>query len=96
MGAEFNNNVPTKFPKLTVKAPRGSDHLNAERAKATFNIDAVSKFVFGEDYLNRVKKVLPVLESEPAFEKTQRYYQSRYQRIAHAYEKDKRMFELAQ
>ena len=91
----FNNNVPTKFPKhLTPKGPDGPELLEAERAKASFNVKAVSKFMYGEEVLEKMQTVARVLESEPAFEKTQRYYQGRPERIAHAYEKDKRLIEL--
>ncbi|KAI8145925.1 acyl-CoA dehydrogenase/oxidase [Fennellomyces sp. T-0311] len=97
MTAAFNNKVPTKFPKgLKPKSPSGSDLLQAERAKATFNVDSLSKFVYGQDYLERLNRITRVLESEPAFEKTQRYYQSRPEKLAHAYEKDKRAVELAE
>ena len=92
----FNNNVPTKFPKLEPKTPAGPDLIQAERAKASFNVGAVSKFILGEDYLARMNKIVPILESEPAFEKTQRYFQSRYERHAHGYEKDNRMIELTE
>ncbi|KAI9259010.1 acyl-CoA dehydrogenase/oxidase [Phascolomyces articulosus] len=91
----FNNNVPTKFPKhLTPKGPNGPELLEAERAKASFDVNAISKFMYGEKFLAKMNNVARVLESEPAFEKTQRYFQGRPERIAHAYEKDKRLIEL--
>ncbi|KAI8141427.1 acyl-CoA dehydrogenase/oxidase [Fennellomyces sp. T-0311] len=91
----FNNNVPTKFPAhLVPKEPSGPDLLQAERAKASFDVQAMSKFMYGEEYLEKMNNVTRVLESEPAFEKVQRYFQGRPERIAHAYEKDKRLIEL--
>ncbi|KAI8391735.1 acyl-CoA dehydrogenase/oxidase C-terminal [Radiomyces spectabilis] len=90
----FDNNVPTKFPALAPKAPSGDLLLAHERAKAQFNVDELSKFMYTEEWLNKMHKVLKVLETEPAFDKTNRYYESRQQRVGSAYMKDKRLIEL--
>ncbi|KAI9259026.1 acyl-CoA dehydrogenase/oxidase C-terminal [Phascolomyces articulosus] len=96
MVTSFNNNVPTKFPKLQPKAPNGPDLLQIERSKASFDVDALSKFTYGEEFLKRKDKILKILEAEPAFEKTQRFFQGRHERLMHAYEKDKRTIELSE
>lgn len=93
--ATFNNNVPTKFPKLAPKGPSGDIVLAAERAKATFNPQELTKFMYGEEWLDRFSRVLEAIENEPAFDKSHRYYQSRNERVADAFKKDKRMVELA-
>ncbi|GAB5586978.1 hypothetical protein Unana1_01878 [Umbelopsis nana] len=93
--ATFNNNVPTKFPKLAPKGPAGDLVLAAERAKASFDPQELTKFMYGEEWLERFGKVLEIIENEPAFDKSKRYYQSREDKIADGFKKDKRMVELA-
>lgn len=94
MSSSFDNNVPTRFPNLPPKAPGGDLLLAEERAKATFDVKELSKFMYTEEWLNKMYKVLDVLESEPAFDKSDRYFQSRKERIASSLWKDKRLVEL--
>ncbi|KAG2226088.1 hypothetical protein INT45_011705 [Circinella minor] len=96
MTRTFDNNVPTKFPNLQPKAPNGTDLLQIERSKASFDVNTLSKFSYGEEFLNRKEKILRIIESDPAFEKSQRFFQSRHERMTHAYEKDKRTIELSE
>lgn len=92
----FDNNVATKFPKLAPKGPSGDLLLANERAKGTFDVNELAKFMYTEEWLQRMHKVLAVLESEPAFDKTDRYYLSRKDKIASSLWKDKRLIELVQ
>lgn len=91
----FNNNVATKFPNLKPRGPGGEALLAAERAKTNFDVKALSKFMYTEEWLNKMNQVLEVIENEPAFDKTGRYYQSRTDKISTGLWKDKRMVELA-
>ncbi|KAI9499269.1 acyl-CoA dehydrogenase/oxidase C-terminal [Zychaea mexicana] len=93
--AGFKNNVPVRFPDLPPKSPSGADLIQVERAKATFDVKALSKFLNGEEWLSKLEKIVPILESEPVFDKTQRYFQGRDAKIRNAWEKDKRHLELA-
>ncbi|KAH8548711.1 acyl-CoA dehydrogenase/oxidase C-terminal [Umbelopsis sp. PMI_123] len=93
--ATFNNDIPTKFPKLEPKGPAGDIVLAAERGKATFNTQELTKFMYGEEWLERFSRVLEVIENEPTFDKSKRYYQGRDERIDDAFKKDKRMVEIA-
>lgn len=90
----FNNNIPTKFPALGPAPPNGDLLLANERAKASFDVKEMSKFMYTEEYLNKMYKVLDVLESEPAFDKSNRYHESRPEKIASSLWKDKRLVEL--
>jgi acyl-CoA oxidase len=91
----FDNNVATKFPNLKPRGPGGEALLAAERAKTSFDVKALSKFMYTEEWLNKMNYVLEIIENEPAFDKTSRYYQSRPDKIATGLWKDKRMAELA-
>lgn len=91
----FQNNVATKFPDLKPKGPGGEALLAAERAKTSFDVKSLSKFMYTEEWLDTMKNVLEVIENEPAFDKTTRYYQSRADKISTGLWKDRRMAELA-
>lgn len=95
VNSSINNQEPVKFPDLEPKGPPGSKVLEQERAKASFDVDALTKFMYGEQWLQSLERVLPVLETDPAFDKSKRYFQNRQERIHHAYDKDKRIIELA-
>ncbi|KAI9274257.1 acyl-CoA dehydrogenase/oxidase C-terminal [Sporodiniella umbellata] len=92
----FDNNVPTKFPQLAPKEPSGELFLANERAKSTFDVNELSKFMYTEKWLQKMNRVLQVLESEPAFDKKGRYYQSREDKVNTSLWKDKRIIEVAQ
>ncbi|EIE85424.1 hypothetical protein G6F46_009406 [Rhizopus delemar] len=91
----FDNNVATKFPNLAPKGPSGELFLANERAKATFDVEELSKFMYTEGQLQKINKVLQVLESDPAFDKTNRYYESREDKITTSLWKDRRLIEVA-
>lgn len=91
----FDNNVPTKFPDLQPRGPGGEALLAAERAKASFDVQTLSKYMYTEEWLTKMNRVLQVVENDPAFDKSKRYYQSRNEKIKTGLWKDKRMIELA-
>jgi acyl-CoA oxidase len=93
--SSFNNNVPTKFPKLKPRGPGGEALLAAERAKTNFDVEALSKFMYTEKWLSTMEKVLEVIENEPAFDKTNRYYLSRHEKVITSLQKEKRIVDLA-
>ncbi|KAI9281999.1 acyl-CoA dehydrogenase/oxidase C-terminal [Sporodiniella umbellata] len=92
---KFDNNIATKFPSLKPKTPSGDVLLKAEREKTSFNVKFLSQFMYTESWLNKLHKVLDIIENDPAFDKTGRYYQSRSEKVKAGLRKDKRMFELA-
>lgn len=91
----MDNNVATKFPKLAPKGPSGELLLANERAKGTFDVEELSKYMYSEEWLQKMSKVLQVLETEPAFDKTNRYYQTRKEKITTSLWKEKRLIEIA-
>lgn len=95
MVAADNNNQPTRFPPLAPKSPSGVDLLAAERRKSSFNVDSMTKFIYPDGWLDRMHKVLAVIEKDPAFDKTMRYYQNRYEGMRQAYAKEKRIRQLS-
>lgn len=93
--SNFNNNIATKFPDLKPRAPSGEALLETERAKTSFDVKALSKFMYTEEWLDRMYKILNIIENDPAFDKTKRYYESRSEKIKSSLWKDRRMTELA-
>ncbi|KAI9313438.1 acyl-CoA dehydrogenase/oxidase C-terminal [Dichotomocladium elegans] len=92
--ASFNNKVATRFPALPPAGPDGDLLLASERAKGTFDVKELSKFMYTEEYLDKMNKVLEVIESEPAFDKSGRYFQDRHEKITSSLWKEKRLIEL--
>ncbi|ORX45296.1 acyl-CoA oxidase [Hesseltinella vesiculosa] len=91
----FDNNVPTTFPKLEPRGPGGPFLLAQERAKATFDPKELTSFMYGDEWLAKLDKVLNVITNEPTFDKTDRYFESREKKIATSYQHDRRFFELS-
>lgn len=91
----MDNNTPTRFPDLKPRGPGGDLLLAAERAKASFDVNELSKFMYTQEWLDKMNKVLAVIENEPAFDKSDRYHQSRKEKIQRGLEKDKRLFDLS-
>ena len=89
-----NHYRPTRFPNYSVKAPTGAALIEQERVKATFNVKTLSKFIYGEEYLAKLDKIVPILENDPVFNKSRRYFQGRDEKIRDAWRKDRRFLEL--
>ncbi|KAI7865503.1 acyl-CoA dehydrogenase/oxidase C-terminal [Spinellus fusiger] len=90
----MSNNIPTQFPNLPTKSPSGAQLLAAERAQASFNVNDLSELMYTKEGLDNIGKIVDILESEPAFDKSERYYQGRPARITSTLWKEKRMIEL--
>ncbi|KAI8984227.1 acyl-CoA dehydrogenase/oxidase C-terminal [Mycotypha africana] len=91
----LKNNISTKFHDVKPRSPGGAAFLAAERAKCSFDVESLSKFMYTEDWLNRMNQILEILVNEPAFDKRNRYHQSRKDKISTGLQKDKRLVELA-
>ncbi|KAF9912491.1 hypothetical protein EC991_010578 [Linnemannia zychae] len=85
-----------RFPNLPPSEPQGADLLAQERAQTTFSVNEVSNFLYGEVYLERQERLLALIESEPAFDKSNRYFRGRSERFAAALRKDHALIKLAQ
>ncbi|KAI8098233.1 acyl-CoA dehydrogenase/oxidase C-terminal [Gilbertella persicaria] len=50
--------------------------------------------MYTEEWLNKMNRILQVIEKEPAFDKSTRYFQSRKEKVSTGLQKDKRLAEL--
>ncbi|KAF9955936.1 hypothetical protein BGZ72_003253 [Mortierella alpina] len=85
-----------RFPDLPPSGPQGSELLAEERSKTTFSVHDLSNYIYGEEYLERQEKMLSLIENEPAFDKSNRYYLGRTERFAGALKKDYALVKLSQ
>ncbi|KAF9904235.1 hypothetical protein BX616_001369 [Lobosporangium transversale] len=85
-----------RFPNLPPSEPQGSDLLAQERARATFSVHDLSIYLYGEEYLQRQQKMLELIENEPAFDKSDRYFLGRTESFANALRKDYTLVKLSQ
>ncbi|KAF9433462.1 hypothetical protein BGZ76_009425 [Entomortierella beljakovae] len=84
-----------RFPNLPPAGPQGSDLLSQERSKTTFSVNDLSVYLHGEEYLDRQQKFLELIENEPAFDKSDRYYLGRTELFARAFRKDAALIKLS-
>ncbi|KAF9970886.1 hypothetical protein BGZ73_006266 [Actinomortierella ambigua] len=84
-----------RFPNLPPSGPQGSELLSQERSQTTFSVHEVTKYLYGEEFLERRERLLNIVENEPALEKETRFYDGRTERFAHALRKDHRMVQLS-
>ncbi|KAG0362360.1 hypothetical protein BC939DRAFT_232197 [Gamsiella multidivaricata] len=85
-----------RFPNLPPSEPQGSDLLAQERAKTSFSVHELSTFLYGEIYLENQERLMAIIENEPAFDKSNRYFRGRTERFAAALRKDHAIVKLAQ
>lgn len=83
-----------KFPNLSVPSPNGTEILQRERAKATFDSEELARYIHGDEYLERQERLLQILESEPIFDKSNVYYQGRDVKFRESMAKAKRMVQV--
>ena len=84
-----------KFPELPILGPGGTEILTRERAKATFDVDDLAKYIHGEEYLERQERLLRIIENEPLFDKSDIYYQGRNEKFRSSMAKAKRMIQVS-
>lgn len=46
------------------RSTKGTRMLEIERAKASFSVEALKTYLHGQEYIDKLNKILPVLESE--------------------------------
>ncbi|TPX31171.1 acyl-CoA oxidase [Synchytrium microbalum] len=76
---------------LVPSAPHGVEVLAVERSNATFKVDEMTSILYNKARLERERKVLKVMESEPVFSKRERFFQGRTERFYHAMQMMKRI-----
>jgi acyl-CoA oxidase len=89
--------MPTnpEWVKALKPATDGGELLRKERAKSDLPVDNVSKFMFGEEFLETRRKILEILQSEKVFDKSQNYFTGRIARFEAALARAKRLRLLA-
>lgn len=85
-------NVPSH---LKPSGTAGSKLLQIERSRASFSSEALTVYLYGQPYLDRMARLLNLIQPEEAFDKTRLNYQGRSERFRHALRKEKRFVQLA-
>ena len=87
---------PIKIPsQLTTPAgTHGTRLLEIERSKASFSVEDLQLYLFGEDRLRRMARILPILSTDPHFDKSKIHYMSRTEKYKHGLAKEKRLAQL--
>ncbi|TNY18023.1 acyl-CoA dehydrogenase/oxidase, partial [Rhodotorula diobovata] len=83
--------IPDGFQPLGTS---GTRLLEIERAKASFSPAELREYIYGNEYLERQARILPIVENEPAFDKSQIHYMSRGDKYRHGLKKEKRIVQL--
>ncbi|GAA5865050.1 hypothetical protein JCM8547_007694 [Rhodosporidiobolus lusitaniae] len=93
--------VPTTTPPIQIPehlakqtGTSGGRLLEIERSRASFSPADLQTYLYGKEALERRKRILAVVENEPAFNKSQIHYMSRSDKYRHGLRKDKRMVQL--
>lgn len=68
--------------------------LEIERSKASFSSAELARYLHGDDYLERKRRLVELFEHEPAFDKRSLPYMSRTDKYKHGLAKDKRFAQL--
>ncbi|KAF9578212.1 hypothetical protein BGW38_006109, partial [Lunasporangiospora selenospora] len=85
-----------RFPNLPPSGPQGSELLAQERSRTTFDVHELSNYLYGEEYLERQEKMLNLIENEPAFDKSNRYFQGRTESFLAGMKKEHALVKLSQ
>ncbi|GAA6050970.1 hypothetical protein JCM3770_005348 [Rhodotorula araucariae] len=83
--------IPDGFQPLGTS---GTRLLEIERAKASFSPAELRDYIYGREFLERQARILPIVENEPAFDKSQIHYMSRSEKFRHGLKKEKRLVQL--
>ncbi|KWU43885.1 acyl-CoA oxidase [Rhodotorula sp. JG-1b] len=88
--------VPVEIPDHLQKpvGTPGPRLLEIERAKASFSPKDLELYLYGKDYIERRDRILPVLENEPAFNKSRIHYMDRGEKYRFGLRKEKRLTQI--
>jgi len=92
MGMPANVELPKD---LKPAGTSGKRLLEIERARASFSTDELAKYLYGQEYLDRMKRILSIVEAEEAFSKRTIHYLGRTDKFKHGLRKEKRFVQLA-
>lgn len=85
---------PQWVKNLRPSGPQGQEILEQERKRSNANVDLLSTFLFTKDGLDRKRRILKVLQSEPVFDKSQNYFASRIDRFETALARAKKLRQI--
>ncbi|KAA1066222.1 hypothetical protein PGT21_025542 [Puccinia graminis f. sp. tritici] len=91
-GLTFNIPVPAH---LKPTGTPGSKLLHIERSHASFDSKSMSFYLYGTTYLEKLNRILAIVQDEDAFDKKRLNYQGRDARFRHALRKEKRLVQIA-
>ena len=86
---------PEWVKALKPSGPQGRELLKAERDQSNLSVQSISEFLFSKDQLDRKRRVLEILQQEPAFNKTGNYFAGRLETFERALARAKRLRQLA-
>ncbi|KAF2759484.1 acyl-CoA oxidase [Pseudovirgaria hyperparasitica] len=86
---------PEWVKKLTPSGPQGSELLKQERGRSNLPVEELSTFLFGNEARERKQRILKVLESDEAFDKSQNYFAGRVDRFETALARAKRLAQIS-
>lgn len=85
---------PDWVKKLVPAEPQGANLITQERALSNINVDQLADFMFTRETLELRERILKILVADPAFDKSQNYFQGREDRIKSSLAKAKRLRQL--
>lgn len=85
---------PQWVKNLKPSGRQGQELLEEERKKSNVNVDQISTFLFTKEGLERKRRILKVLQSEPVFDKSQNYFAGRIDRFETALARAKKLRQL--
>ncbi|KAG6363911.1 hypothetical protein INS49_009014 [Diaporthe citri] len=86
---------PDWVKQLKPASPQGADILVEERAKSNIDVDQLAEFLFTKKTLDQKAAIVKALSSEPVFDKSKNYFQSREDRFVAALARGKRIEQLS-
>ncbi|KAL8283794.1 hypothetical protein RQP46_005226 [Phenoliferia psychrophenolica] len=91
------NPFPRQFEipaHLEEPSPKGSDLLTKERRQASFSSQALARHVHGAEHLERLERILPMVQDEPVFDKSRHHYLGRTEKFRVGLAKEKRLIQM--
>ncbi|KAL4888858.1 acyl-CoA dehydrogenase/oxidase C-terminal [Aspergillus ambiguus] len=80
---------------LRPAAPDGTTTIAAERARSNIDPEPLSRYLLGDEFLERQKRILPLLQQDPLFSKATQANLSRPDRYMLGLARSKRMRQMA-
>lgn len=88
--------APSWVAELEPAGPQGAELLEKERSQSNVPVNRLAEFLFTKEVLARQDKILEILESEKAFDKSHNYFDGREARFITALARAKRLQQLAE